>query len=219
MGIKNKLKLLGQISIPKFIYYNFLSKKVVREGKGYLIPYKHAVIELAQGAKIYLKDGIFHVNYFAPKHSNAEAYLRMRKGAILRVVGNTHLTYSSTIEIHENAEVTIGSAYINTGSVILAAERIDIGSEVLISRETFIFDSDHHPILNENDEPVNPPRPVVIEDHVWIGLRCILLRGSRIGTGVMVSAGSVVGGKIKPGTMASGNPARSYSEIKWRTHL
>ena len=54
-----------------------------------------------------------------------------------------------------------------------------------------------------------------IGNNVWIGVNATLLRGARIGNGAVVAADAVVGGKIKPGTMASGNPARSYSEILW----
>ena len=91
-----------------------------------------------------------------------------------------------------------------------------MGEGILISREVFIYDADHHPIINSSGEQLNPPRPVVIGNHVWIGLKCTLLRGSKIGDGAMIAANSLVGGKIKAGTMASGNPARSYSEILWK---
>ena len=91
-----------------------------------------------------------------------------------------------------------------------------MGEGILISREVFIYDADHHPIINASGEQLNLPRPVVIGNHVWIGLKCTLLRGSKIGDGAVIAANSLVGGKIKAGTMASGNPARSYSEIIWK---
>ena len=51
---------------------------------------------------------------------------------------------------------------------------------------------------------------------MWIGVNATVLRGAIIENGAVVAAGSVVGGKIKAGTMCSGNPARSYSEILWK---
>lgn len=219
MGIRGKVKKVLNINILKFLYYNFFCNKVKRQGTGFLIPYRHGIIDMAEDSKIILHDGHFKVNYFAPKGSKAEAYIRMDKGAVLEIFDMTQLCYHSTIELHQNAKITVGSAYINSGAVILAADNIRIGRDVLISRETFIYDSDHHPIVDENDVQLNPAKPVIIEDHVWIGLKCLILRGSRIGTGAMIAANSVVGGKIKPGTMASGNPARSYSEIRWKKSL
>ena len=211
------MKTLSGVSAVKFVYYNFLCKKVRRHGKGYIIPYKNSIISIGENALIELYDKHFFVNYNKPNHSRAEAYVKLLPSARLIVRGSTILNYLSTIEIHKDAVVEIGGAYINSGAVILAAKRICIGSDVLISRYVFIYDSDHHPIYNENGEIANPARDVVIGSHVWIGLKCIILRGSNIGDGAVIAAGSVVGGKIKEGVMAQGNPARGYSSIMWGT--
>lgn len=216
MGIKSKMRLLTKISLPKFIWYNFFSRKVERKGKGFLIPYKHSSLDIAKGARIILHDGHFNVNYYLPKNSKTEAYVRMSEGAKLEIFDMVSLCYKATIEIKEDAIVTIGSAYINSDAVILAAKEINIGKEVLISREVFIYDSDHHPLLDDNGNQTNPPRPVTIGDHVWIGLKCTVIRGSKIGDGAVISAGSLVAGKIRSGTMAVGSPARSALEVKWR---
>lgn len=216
MNIQNKLALLLKVSMPKFVWYNFFSGKVERQGKGYLIPYKHSILDIAKNAKIILHDGNFNINYYLPQKSKSEAYVRMSEGARLEIFGTTSLFYKSTIEIKENATVTIGSANINSGAVILAAKEINIGKEVLISREVFIYDADHHPFLDDDGNPTNPPRPVVIGDHVWICLKCTIIRGSKIGNGAVISAGSLVAGKIRPGTMAVGSPAKSVLEVKWR---
>lgn len=210
-----RLQLLKGMSILKFVYYNFLCRNIRRHGKNYLIPYKGTVVTFGEGAKIELCDGNLFINNNKPCGSKAEAYVLLRKDARLIISGTTSLNYGATIEIHENAEVEINGAYINTGAVILAAKRISIGHGVLISRHVFIYDSDHHPIYNDEGEIANPARDVVIGDHVWIGLKCIILRGSNIGEGALIAAGSVVGGKIKPGVLAQGNPARGYSAIKW----
>ena len=212
-----RLRILKGISIVKFLYYNFLCKNIVRHGKGYVIPYKGAIIALGDGARIEISDCYFFINSNKPSGSRAEAYVIMRKGARLVIRGTTSLNYGATIEIHNDAEVEINGSYINTGAVILAAKKISIGHGALISRHVFMYDSDHHPIYNDEGEITNPARDVVIGDHVWIGLKCVILRGSNIGEGAMIAAASVVGGKIKPGVLAQGNPARGYSAIKWCT--
>jgi acetyltransferase-like isoleucine patch superfamily enzyme len=210
-----KISLLLHLDVIKFVRYNFFSKKVVRHGKGYLLPYKNAVIDLGRNSKIDIYDGHLWVNNNKPKGSHAEAYLKILGNGHLIVRNTTNLNYNATIEIHNGAEVDIGSAYINTGAVILAAKSIKIGEDCLISRHVFIYDSDHHRILNENGEQANSAREVVIGNHVWIGLKCTVLRGADIGEGCMIAAGSVVGGRIRPGLMAQGNPARGYSEVTW----
>ncbi len=217
MSIKSKVILLSKISVPKFVWYNFFSRRVDRRGKGFLIPYKHSVLDLKKGAKIILHDGNFNINYYLPKHSKTEAFIRMSEGAKLELFGTTSLCYKATIEIKEDALVTIGSAYINSGAVILAVKEISIGNEVLIAREVFIYDADHHPLLDEEGKQTNPPRPVIIGDHVWVGLKCTIIRGSKIGDEAIISAGSLVAGRIRTGTMAVGSPARSALEVKWKS--
>ena len=69
--------------------------------------------------------------------------------------------------------------------------------------------------MDEKGNQTNEPKPMKIGDHVWIGLGTIILRGSQIGDGAVISAGSVVMGKVKAGTNAIGNPARSFSNIRW----
>lgn len=51
-------------------------------------------------------------------------------------------------------------------------------------------------------------RPVVIEDHAWIGMRAILLPGTRVGRGAVVAAGAVASGDIPPMSVVAGVPAR-----------
>jgi hypothetical protein len=216
VGLHNKIKLLSQISWCKFVYYNFISKQVERRGRAWIIPYRNAVINLAPGAKIIIENGDFLINANKPSGTHAEAYVTLRKNARLLIHGMTQLNYRATIEVHENAEIDIGSAYINSDAVILAAESIRIGYECLISRMVYIYDADHHDIVNADGKVINPPRPVIVGNHVWIGLQSLLLRGSKIGDGAVIAANSLVGGKIKAGTMASGNPARSYAEILWK---
>jgi len=49
---------------------------------------------------------------------------------------------------------------------------------------------------------------IVIEDDVWIGARSIILSGSHICKGTVISAGTVVSSTIPPYSIVAGNPAR-----------
>ena len=51
------------------------------------------------------------------------------------------------------------------------------------------------------------PKPVVIEDDVWIGGRVTILPGVHIATGSIIGAGSVVTKNVEPYTIVGGNPA------------
>ena len=56
-------------------------------------------------------------------------------------------------------------------------------------------------------------KPVVIQDHVWIGSHTIIQRGVTIGTNSVVAAGSVVIKDIPPNSFAAGVPAKVLKEI------
>ncbi len=62
------------------------------------------------------------------------------------------------------------------------------------------------------DEPraslPGPGADTVIGNDVWIGTRATILPGTRLGDGVIVGAGAVVGGEIPPYSIVGGNPAR-----------
>ncbi len=80
-----------------------------------------------------------------------------------------------------------------------------IGHDVSVSPEVMILTGQHG-----HDRPgfVFETRPVVIEDHVWIGSRAIILPGTTLGRGAVVAAGAVVSGRVAPMTVVAGVPAR-----------
>ena len=109
------------------------------------------------------------------------------------------------------AFIRIGDGVGMTGGVICAFERIEIGHRVLIGANCVIVDSDFHPLnpfARQNDPSKAKNGPVVIEDDVFIGMNCLILKGVSIGKGSVVGAGSVVTSSIPPGTVCGGNPAR-----------
>ncbi|HDR9000040.1 acyltransferase [Burkholderia vietnamiensis] len=86
---------------------------------------------------------------------------------------------------------------------------LTIGNNVNISHYTLIQTLTHDP---QNPDFICLCKPVVIEDHVWIGARAIISPGVRIGEGAVVGAGSVVTRDVEPYTIVAGNPARYIKE-------
>ena len=68
------------------------------------------------------------------------------------------------------------------------------------------MDNDQHDVVTHTQLPQS--HPVVIEDHVWIGSKVVILPGVRIGTRAVIGAGSIVTEDIPPRCVAAGNPAR-----------
>jgi acetyltransferase-like isoleucine patch superfamily enzyme len=118
------------------------------------------------------------------------------------------------LEVGHNAILNIGNGtYLNRNTVIVAQKSIEIGENCKIAWDVVIMDSDLHPISEEDMED----KPVTIEDDVWIGCRCIILKGVHIGRGAVIAAGAVVTKDIPPHTIAGGVPARILHTLKSST--
>lgn len=115
------------------------------------------------------------------------------------------------------AETTIGSGALHFHE----DGEIRIGSDCMFSTDVFISVSDMHPIYDKaTGERINYAAPIIIEDHVWLGLRAIVNKGSHIGRGAVVGAGSVVSGAIPANALAAGVPAKVLREnVEWKRNF
>jgi acetyltransferase-like isoleucine patch superfamily enzyme len=99
---------------------------------------------------------------------------------------------------------------IGRGSLLVAHESIEIGDDVFMAPYCYITDQNH--TYTDLDTPIGRqwPRnnPVSIGDGCWIGTRCVILPGTRLGTHVTVAAGSVVRGEFPDNCVIGGTPAR-----------
>ena len=95
---------------------------------------------------------------------------------------------------------------VNYGTSIAATGSVRIGRNCLLGMYTIILDNDFHELEERTRRP--GPRPVVLEDNVWLGHRVLVLPGVTIGHDSAVGAGSVVMTSIPPRSVALGNPAR-----------
>jgi len=82
----------------------------------------------------------------------------------------------------------------------------------MIAAECVISDSDWHGIYNRT-RPFKCSAAVVLEDNVWLGLRCTVCKGVTIGENSVLGAGSVVTRDIPANVVAAGNPAKVIKEI------
>jgi acetyltransferase-like isoleucine patch superfamily enzyme len=108
---------------------------------------------------------------------------------------------------YTGARISVGDhTFINYGSSISAYKQVKIGRHCLLGHHTLIVDRNEHGV--ERREVVPPPAEVIIEDHVWIGSRVIILPGVVVGHHSVIGAGSVVTRDIPANCLAVGNPAR-----------
>lgn len=140
-----------------------------------------------------------------------------------KIVIGKHSRIFGHLVVFKTGQIEIGDyTLLNNDSYILSNAHIKVGNRVLISWNVSIFDSNSHPIDAEQRHAhfLNPDADVevssaatVIEDDVWIGCNCVILKGVTIGKGSIVSAGSVVTKSVPAGTIVAGNPAVIIKQI------
>lgn len=102
--------------------------------------------------------------------------------------------------------VSIGAyTRINRNCCLDVRGSLRIGDNVSISPEVMILTASH--VIDDPNFRVER-KPVVIEDHVYVGSRATILPGVTLGRGSVVAAGAVVTRDVRPLTIVAGVPAR-----------
>ena len=93
---------------------------------------------------------------------------------------------------------------------------ITIGSNCVLTSGCTILghDASTNKALGLSSDQRSMIMPVVIEDDCFIGVRSIILMGTRIGKGSIVGAGAVVTSDVPPGSVVAGNPAKVICTVK-----
>lgn len=126
----------------------------------------------------------------------------------------------------DHGVIEIGNRVGMSSACIWAMERITIGNDVNIGGDCIIIDNDAHPhdYIKRRRNYVQdvgkdvfyssiPVSPIVIEDDVWIGARCQILKGVHIGARSIIAAGSIVTKDIPSDVIAAGNPCRVIKRL------
>ena len=147
-----------------------------------------------------------------------EGSLYVAKNATLQA-GAFDVYARSRINVNTGSKLVLGSGYMNHDCVIDCFDSITIGYNVVISERVVLRDSDNHTIkntVNGLSDKTRVTAPIVIEDHVWIGMNVVVLKGVTIGKGAIVAAGSVVNKDVPPHCLVGGVPAKVIkTEVSW----
>lgn len=88
-----------------------------------------------------------------------------------------------------------------------------IGDECLLADGVRIKTSDGHPIYDFNGNLVNTPGNIIVGDRVWIGLECVLLKNTVVGSGAIIGAKSMLSKRKYPSNrICAGMPCRLIDE-------
>ena len=121
------------------------------------------------------------------------------------------------VTLRKKSEIIIGDNSGGSGITLLAAIKIKIGNNVLIGAHSMIIDTDfHHSDPNKRHDCNDiPAKPIIIEDNVFIGANCMILKGITIGENSIIGANSVVINSIPKNSIAIGNPCKVVIIRDW----
>jgi galactoside O-acetyltransferase len=124
-------------------------------------------------------------------------------------IGNSTFISHSQIIIGNHVTIAWGATIYdhNSHSLNYQDRRKDIEVEYhdICSEQNFIAHKDWSDVKTA---------PITIEDDVWIGMNCIILKGVTIGQGAIIGAGSVVTHDVPAWSVVAGNPARVVKYLK-----
>lgn len=202
------LKKIFDIDWLKTIKIKFHNSK-----KGMAIIYRNSAVNLANDSSICLSERFeFGRRYY--RQDNRTSALSLAGNAKLIVTGAEQIYTGAYITVAPNAVLSFGGGYCNNNLTIDCFERIAIGKGVFISKNVTIRDSDNHLMCYDGYEKT---KPIMISDHVWIGMNVTILKGVTIGEGAVIAAGSVVTRDIPPHALGAGVPCRVIKTgIEWK---
>lgn len=194
-------KLLNIPALVRMRFYPMLNRALLKKkgavlGRNVQIPGKLNLVisgnnDIGIGDNFYFSSG----NGVNPIASNLQGAIYLENGASLKIGNNVGMS-STRLWIHESAR---------------------IGNNVKIGGCVLITDTDAHPmdyVARRSSNEGTKSAPVVIEDDVWIGAHCIILKGVTIGARSVIGAGSVVTKSIPADCVAAGNPCRVIKNLK-----
>jgi acetyltransferase-like isoleucine patch superfamily enzyme len=167
---------------------------------------------------------------------SAQIFRKLQSKKSRAVVIGKHVScYAGcSFAVGDNGQCTIGDFTLLNGALIMAEQKIEIGSYCLVSWNVGLADSDFHPLepaqrlidaqalapyfKNRPRRPTLKTARVKICDNVWIGMNAVILKGVTIGENSVVAAGSVVTKSVEPNVVVAGNPATVVKQFDRRGH-
>lgn len=117
---------------------------------------------------------------------------------------------SATPGISETCKLTIGNNCGFSGTAIWCFDSITIGDNVRCGANTLIMDGDAH----YEDCRTSAPKPIVIEDNVFLGANVVVKKGVTIGANTVIGMNSVVTKSIPANCIAVGNPCKVIRNLQ-----
>jgi acetyltransferase-like isoleucine patch superfamily enzyme len=199
------------------------------EGNGAFIGY---IVCKGKSVKIHVEKGFVVFSKFVFKGDHVtikfDNYVKIIKCSFifeanncsLYVKGSRNIKNTKFELLDDYCSISTGEDTGFNGNRILVAganNYIKIGEGCIFAENAEVWASDTHSILDLNtNQRLNPDKPIIIGDSVWVGNRAIILKGSEIGDNSIIGANSIVTQKFSKNLLLAGIPAREIKkDVYW----
>lgn len=129
------------------------------------------------------------------------AALMIRNGGKIRLDKHIHTRRGVTFEA-DGGEIKIGEGcFFGSGCTAASRESITIGSYTAFGPNVMIYDHDHDMDGFSLRDERYKTAPIEIGNGVWVGANSVILRGTSLGDGCVIGAGSIVKGIYEAGSV------------------
>ena len=168
-------------------------------------------IKMAKTATIMMaENSSFEINRQDYIKTNERSTLYLGDNATLKINGRFTMHGHSSIMVHNDATLEIGTNTYLNGGIIECSHHIQIGNDCAIADGVRIMDKSWHALDEVNDE-------IIIGNKVWLATNALIMPGVKIDDGAIVAAGAVVTKDIPARCMVAGVPAKVIKEnVDWK---
>lgn len=140
------------------------------------------------------------------------------------VLGDASGAYDrATFLVGPRGRIFVGEYTVLNGTCLVANDRITIGAHCLLAWGSVVTDTwcaaaspeARRAVLQaaardpgRHPGPAETPRPVTLEDNVWIGFDSVILPGVTVGRGAIVGCKTIVTADVAPYDVVVGDPMR-----------
>lgn len=162
-----------------------------------------------------------NIAFFAGKSSNvkiefhgANSLVFIGDNVVFHGEVKLRLVSDSVVYIGDNTTIVDGriDAY--------ETKNVFIGNDCMFSNDVLFTTTDSHGIYNYENNRVNHAKSIYVGDHCWLGMYAKCLKGSKIHSGSVLGACSLLTKKIYSNQIWAGNPTKMVkNDSYWQRDL
>lgn len=137
---------------------------------------------------------------------------------ILKGSGVHSFGVGTKLNIGKDGVLTLGQNFTASArNFISCCCAITVGDDNMWSFDNVVMDTDAHQICDKNDNVINYNKSIVFGNHVWLGCRNIIMKGSSVADGCMIASGSKICSKYaEPNCIITSGKTIIKRNISWK---